>query len=120
MIFEEGGAGRLAPGEGTPCLARGVCTVGTLNRLRYIQRNMITANVTTSTRLVTPTPRNTSTVQVSRGRQIAVLEAETHKECRGCRIRSCCYSQSATPILRVPMVAAITCNVKISSIKIPR
>ena len=78
LIFEGGGTGRLAPGEGAPCLARGVCTVGTLNRLRYIQRNMITANVPTSTRLVAPTPRNTSTVQVSRGRQIAVLEAETH------------------------------------------
>src|SRR6516162_1532283 len=92
--------------------------MGTLNRLRYIQRNIVTTNVLTNTRLVTPTPRNMSTVQVSSGRQIAVLEAETHKECRGCRIRSCWYSQSAIPMLRVPIVAATTCNVKISSIKI--
>jgi len=92
--------------------------MGTLNRLRYIQRNIVTTNVLTNTRLVTPTPRNMSTVQVSSGRQIAVLEAETHKECGGCRIRSCWYSQSAIPMLRVPIVAATTCNVKISSIKI--
>jgi hypothetical protein len=63
------------------------CAAGTLSRLRYIHRNTIAPNALTNTQLMMPAPRNTLLTQVSRGKQIAVLEEATHKECRGRRIR---------------------------------
>jgi hypothetical protein len=117
-MLEDGGTG--LPGECNGIFPdRDICTVGTFSSLLYIQRNMTAPNVLTSTQLITPTPRNTCMVHVRRGKQIAVLEEETHNECRGRRISPRWYNQSAAPILKVPMVAAITCNVKISNIKIP-
>ena len=85
-MLVDGGTGRLDERNGA-CPDRGFCTEGTVSRLRYIQRNMIAANVPTNTQLITVTPRNTLMVQVTRGKQIAVLEEEIHKACRGCRIR---------------------------------
>ena len=88
MTLDDGGTGLCEPDEGTvACPNRGFCSPRTFNRLRYIQRNIPAPNVLTNTQLVTPAPRNTFTVQVSKGKQIAVLEEETQKECRRCRIR---------------------------------
>ena len=61
---------------------------GTFNRLRDIQRNIIPPNVLANTQLIHPTPRNTLMVQVSKGKEIAVLEEETQKACKGCPIRA--------------------------------
>ena len=85
-MLVDGGTGRLDERDAA-CPDRGFCTEGTVSRLRYIQRNIIAANVPTNTQLITLTPRNTLMVHVSKGKQIAVLEEETHKECRGRPIR---------------------------------
>ena len=90
MTLDDGGTGLCELGEGmVTCPARGFCSPRTFNRLRYIQKNITAPNVLTNSQLVMPAPRNTLTVQVSKGKQIAVLEEETHKECRRCRIRPC-------------------------------
>ena len=86
MMLVDGGTGRLDECNAA-CPDRCCCTEGTVSRLRYIQRNVIAANVPTNSQLITLTPRNTLMVQVTRGKQIAVLEEEIHKACRGCRIR---------------------------------
>ena len=85
-MLDDGGRGLLEERYATSP-ARTFCTVGTFRRLLYIQRNITTPNVLTKTQLITPTPRNMFTVQVSRGKQIAVLEEETHNACSGRRIR---------------------------------
>jgi hypothetical protein len=86
LMLYDGGTG-LLDGRNAASPDREFCTEGSFSRLRYIQRNIIAPNVLTNTQLVTPTPRNTLMVHVSRGKQIAVLEEETHKECRGRPIR---------------------------------
>jgi len=86
LRLDEGGTGLpdecsgIGPG-------RSLCTGGTLSRLRYSQKNIITPSAPTNIQVITPTPRNTLAVQVTIGRQVAVLEEETHKECKSCRIR---------------------------------
>ncbi len=57
--------------------------------------------------LNTPKPRNTLVVHVSKGKQIPVLEAETHKACTRWRMRPRSCSQSAAPIMAVPRLAEI-------------
>src|SRR3974377_1330587 len=116
-MLDDGGTGLLDECK-APCPDRGLCTEGSISRLRYIQKNIVAPNVPTNTPLITPAPRKTLMVQVSSGKQIAVLEKETHKECRGRGIRPRWYNQSAPPILRVPKMAPITCNAKISNTKI--
>ena len=86
LMLDDGGTG-LLDDRNAASPDREFCTEGSFSRLRYIQRNIIAPNVLTNTQLVTPTPRNTLMVHVSRGKQIAVLEEETHKECRGRPIR---------------------------------
>jgi hypothetical protein len=85
-MLDEGGTA-LRDERNWASLDRDSCTEGTFIRLRHIERNIVAPNVLANTQLIIPTPRNTMMVQVSRGKQIAVLEEETHKTCRGCRIR---------------------------------
>ena len=116
MTLDDGGTG--LPDELKASRDPFFCTGVTFSRFRYIQRNVAAPNVLTNTQLVSPAPRNTLIVQVSKGKQIAVLEEATQRACRGCPIRPRECNQSAPPILRVPKVAAITCNVRISNMKI--
>jgi hypothetical protein len=113
-MLEDGGT-RLLGERSATCPNRDSCMSGIFRKLRYIQRNIITPNVPTNIQLITPAPRNMVMIHVSRGRQIAVLEEETHNECRGWPIRPRQYNQSAPPILKVPKVAAITCSAKTSN-----
>lgn len=116
-MLNDGGTG-LVDECGASNSDRTFCTGGTVSRLRYIQKNIIAPSAPTNTRLTIPRPRNTFVVQVSTGKQIAVLEEETHRECRRRPTRARRNNQSAVPILAVPKMAAITCNVKNSNIKI--
>ena len=79
---EDGGTCLLGEGS-TICPDRDFCVSGIFRKLRYIQRNIATPNVPTNIQLITPVPRNMVMIHVSRGRQIAVLEEETHNECSG-------------------------------------
>jgi hypothetical protein len=117
LTLDDGGTG-LPDEVKAACWDPDFCTGVTFSRLRYIQRNIAAPNVPTNTQLVSRAPRNTLIVQVSKGKQIAVLEEATHRACRRCPIRPLEYNQSAPPILRVPKVAVITCNVRISNMKI--
>jgi hypothetical protein len=85
-MLDDGGSGLLEESNAASS-DRTCCTVGTFSRFLYIQRNITVPNVLTKTQLIAPTPRNMFMVQVSRGKQIAVLEEETHNECRDRRIR---------------------------------
>jgi hypothetical protein len=79
LMLDEGGNG--LPGERSGIgPGRSLCTGGTFTKLRYSHKNIITPSAPTNTQLTNPTPRNTIAVQVRIGRQIAVLEEETHKE----------------------------------------
>jgi hypothetical protein len=49
------------------------------------------------------------------GRQIAVFEIETHKECKNPPILPRLYNQSAVAILIVPKMEAINSTVRIST-----
>jgi hypothetical protein len=117
LTLDDGGTG-LPDELKAACRDPDFCSEVTCSRLRYIQRNVAAPNVLTNVQLISPAPRNTLIVQVSKGKQIAVLEEATHRACRRCPIRPREYNQSAPPILRVPKVAAITCNVRISNMKI--
>jgi len=86
LTLDDGGIGLLDE-RNVASPDGGSCTGGAFSRLRYIQRKIIAPNVLTNTQLITPTPRNMLVVQVSKGKQIAVLEEETHKEWRDCRSR---------------------------------
>jgi hypothetical protein len=86
-MLDDGGTGVCAEPSGSSP-DRDSCTDGTFSRLRYIQRNIVAPNVLTNTQLINPTPRNTLMVQVSSGKQITALDEETHKACRGSRIRA--------------------------------
>ena len=114
LILEDGGTGLLEE-RNAASVDIAVCTAGTFSKFLCIQRNISVHNVLTNTQLIIPSPRNVMMIQVSRGKQIAVLEVATHNACRDCRIRLRLYNQSAAPILKVPKMAAITCNAKISN-----
>jgi hypothetical protein len=86
LILEDGGTGLLE--EPNPAWVDiAVCTAGTFSKFLCIQRNISAQNVLTNTQLTIPSPRNVVIIQVSRGKQIAVLEVATHSACRDCRIR---------------------------------
>ena len=116
LMRDDGGAGIFdESGAGAP--DRTFRTKGIFCRLWYIQTNMIASSVPINSRLAVPRPRNTFTVQVSIGKQIAVLEQATHRECRRRRTRPRRYNQSAVPMLTVPKMPTNTCAVKSSNIK---
>jgi len=90
LLLDDGGTGLLELDERSAASPdRGICSKETFSRLRYIQRNIVAPSVPTNTQLITPTPKKTLMIQMSKGKHIAALEEETHKACTGCRIRSC-------------------------------
>lgn len=58
-----------------------------LGRLRYTQAKIMLPNTPIRTSLSDPAPRNTVHVQVTMGKQIAMIELETQMECMFQRMR---------------------------------
>ena len=55
---------------------------GIFSKLWYCQENITERTAATTTQLTSPFPRNIITVQARIGKQITVLEIDTHKECK--------------------------------------
>jgi hypothetical protein len=109
------GGGTGLPDEGIGMGPRRIrCAGGIFSKLWYCQNSIRERTAATNTQLTTPFPRNTIIVHEIIGRQITVLETETHEECKNRPILSRWYNESAVDILIIPKMAAITCTVRIS------